>query len=673
MRQRLVIPGMLGLMLAFMIAPDVFGQDLNGDGKVDAVFTQKQRYNQVCFGNGTGAFTSCTDVRGAGQFQLSDQINTTAAALVDWDQDGDLDITFAMEGHANVVCLNDGGGSFNTGIGCPALFSFLVFPFDSEDIAVGDLDGDQVPDFVWANGGNAGLPLNQPNLFCPGGIGNCQEFGGLEPSTGVALGDVDNDGDLDVLFSNRGTQNTVCLNNGNSLNGMEFDCRSVPQASNVAATKQSNAVAVGYLPGGFGVAPDGLLDVVFANNGKNEVCFGTGDWSGTNVGLNCLGLNTVSSFTLNDATASSTDVVIADVLPTIVGPEILFANADAPNVRCLGTFTCGFQYQPTHIVDWNGFQVSEPIPETTLGVAVRDIDVDGKPDVVVANAGVSRTYLGNFTDVVANSQVTPTSVVVSGGNVGPSADTDPPVISGASDITVEATGPAGATVTFNVTASDAGDGGGVPVTCIPSSGSTFPIDSTTVGCSAQDSSGNSDSVSFTVTVTDLTAPTIAYPNDIAIELPAGQSSTTVAFSVSASDVVDGLVPVQCTPSSGSVFPVGTTTVSCSATDTRGNAASVSFTVTITQFSVQQQITNLSQTVESLPALDQASENMLLKTLDMVSASLAKSNTMAATTSATNQLSSFQNKVRALANSGRISRSDADAIIHTVDVIKANLQ
>jgi Big-like domain-containing protein/HYR domain-containing protein len=55
---------------------------------------------------------------------------------------------------------------------------------------------------------------------------------------------------------------------------------------------------------------------------------------------------------------------------------------------------------------------------------------------------------------------------------------------------------------------------------------------------------------------------------------------TVTFTATATDLVDGARPVSCTPASGSTFALGTTTVNCSASDTRGNSASGSFTVTV---------------------------------------------------------------------------------------------
>src|SRR5580704_1986140 len=54
----------------------------------------------------------------------------------------------------------------------------------------------------------------------------------------------------------------------------------------------------------------------------------------------------------------------------------------------------------------------------------------------------------------------------------------------------------------------------------------------------------------------------------------------VTFTPSAADNCDGNVPVICTPASGSVFGIGTTLVSCTATDSSGNVASCTFNVTV---------------------------------------------------------------------------------------------
>lgn len=88
--------------------------------------------------------------------------------------------------------------------------------------------------------------------------------------------------------------------------------------------------------------------------------------------------------------------------------------------------------------------------------------------------------------------------VVFGGSI-TAADTTPPTLILPADVTVDATGPAGAVVTYSASATD--DVTGNPtVSCAPVSGSTFPIGTTTVGCTATDGAGNSSAASFDVIV-----------------------------------------------------------------------------------------------------------------------------------------------------------------------------
>jgi hypothetical protein len=143
----------------------------------------------------------------------------------------------------------------------------------------------------------------------------------------------------------------------------------------------------------------------------------------------------------------------------------------------------------------------------------------------------------------------------------------------------------GATVSFSTT-----DIGCAEVTCTPASGSFFPVGTTTVTCSENESSSASaptdaagvapgSSCSFTVTVTDTETPVITCPANIAVSTDLGQCSTVVTFAVSAADNCTGPTVIA-NPPSGSTFPKGTTTVTATATDASGNTASCSFTVTV---------------------------------------------------------------------------------------------
>jgi hypothetical protein len=131
-------------------------------------------------------------------------------------------------------------------------------------------------------------------------------------------------------------------------------------------------------------------------------------------------------------------------------------------------------------------------------------------------------------------------------------------------------------------ATDAVDGD-VPTTCNPVSGSTFPLGTTTVTCTATDTAGNTASSTFPVTVMDTTAPVVAAHEDVSVTAAPGAPDAVVTYTApDATDLVDGTVTVSCAPTSGSAFPVGTTTVVCTAVDRAGNTGSGSFSVTVNQ-------------------------------------------------------------------------------------------
>ncbi len=88
----------------------------------------------------------------------------------------------------------------------------------------------------------------------------------------------------------------------------------------------------------------------------------------------------------------------------------------------------------------------------------------------------------------------------------PVVDTESPVLSVPSPIIVEALSATGIGVTYSATATD-----NVAVSstdCSPTSGSTFPVGVSTVNCTASDTSGNTSSASFTVTVTYTPPPSV---------------------------------------------------------------------------------------------------------------------------------------------------------------------
>lgn len=253
-------------------------------------------------------------------------------------------------------------------------------------------------------------------------------------------------------------------------------------------------------------------------------------------------------------------VTVRDTTPPLIGgmPTDKVLEAVGPD----GT---SFTYtRPTALdaVDGTVTVVCTPSPGSTFPL----VPPAGPPPGVTA-------VVCSATDARANTSTRTFTVTV--------RDTAPPLIAGMpGDRLIEATGPAGATVTYpQPTGFDAVDGS-VPVTCLPPTGSTFPIGSTVVICTATDVRGNSSSRSFTVIVRDTSGPVLPPLPNIVAEAT-GPTGAVVAWpALIASDLVDGPRPVECTPDSGTTFGITTTPVTCTSSDTRGNSSGASFVVQV---------------------------------------------------------------------------------------------
>ena len=149
------------------------------------------------------------------RFSIGTEKNKTASiSLGDIDQDGDLDVVVANGRHwpqQNFMLFNSGDRKFNVMIPVGLARSTT---YAAE---LGDLDGDGDLDLVTGN------DVAPNRLFLNEGNGQFREFGSFGndnfPTRNITLGDIDSDGDLDVLITNRGTENEICLNSGNA----EFD------------------------------------------------------------------------------------------------------------------------------------------------------------------------------------------------------------------------------------------------------------------------------------------------------------------------------------------------------------------------------------------------------------------------------------------------------------------
>jgi len=168
-------------------------------------------------------------------------------------------------------------------------------------------------------------------------------------------------------------------------------------------------------------------------------------------------------------------------------------------------------------------------------------------------------------------------------------DRTAPTVSVPGSILVEATGTTGAPAVYPAPiAADLVDGVVAPIcrlttgfgVAIPiAPGAVFPIGDNLVTCTASDHAGNTGSALFVVTVRDTTRPVLTLPAPITAVADATDTAV-VTFVAGAADSVSGALPVDCQPASGKQFPLGTTTVTCTARDAAGNAATGTFTVSV---------------------------------------------------------------------------------------------
>ena len=175
----------------------------------------------------------------------------------------------------------------------------------------------------------------------------------------------------------------------------------------------------------------------------------------------------------------------------------------------------------------------------------------------------------------ANNQSTCTATVAV-------VDTTPPVVTCPAGTTASAGANCQAavpSVVGSVTASDnCTAAGSLTITQNPVAGTLVGLGVTTITVTVKDAANNGATCTTTFTVTDSTPPTITCPGPIVRNNDPNQCSAVVTFQPTVGD--NCTATTNCVPPSSSVFPVGTTTVTCTVSDGAHNQASCSFGVTV---------------------------------------------------------------------------------------------
>ena len=507
--------------------------DFNNDGFVDIISSNVDATISIALGNGTGQYvTSSKPFTG---------LFTKNIANGDFNGDNKLDLVAANFNTNNIAVLpGNGDGTF----GSPVFYNTAS---SSTAVVVGDFNNDGKLDIISSNqsDGSISVLLGTGNgSFILGG--NVSVAGAPRA---LAAGDFNNDGKLDIVTANEGfntlNQKTVSvlLGNGNGT-------FAAPAAFSINTDPLVPMSPVSIGVGDFN--SDGKLDVVTANSGpcSTSNCDNVSVLLGNGNGG--LGQPTIFPVNTQNFSFQLTSVAVGDVNGDGSLDLVTVAfNSQYASVL-LGTGTGSFGSPVNYFIQ-------ERVADNALYTTLADVNKDGRLDIITMHGRFNISILLNTCQVASL-----------------------PVIQCPSDIIVNnALNKCSETIALNATAS-----GGSSTTIQYKIGSTiitspheFAIGKTIVTAIATNAAG-SNSCSFAVIVKDNQAPLISCPQNMIVN-PASMTGTVVSYT-------NPVVKDNCAStlfqtsglSSGSFFPIGTTTNTFEARDA-DNIVICSFTITVT--------------------------------------------------------------------------------------------